>query len=106
MGDSKFTAYADYLACKDHLTSANFSGKFNIADLKTIFEVKQYYRLRHIDNIEKYHKYINTLIKRLETNKSNSFIKRCENLTPEELKELEFKFDVFFRVKNKLKETA
>jgi hypothetical protein len=102
MLSSKFTAMDVYLACKNHLGSVKHSNGINIIDLKTIFQVKQYYRVRHMRNIEKYHKYINTLIKRIETNKSNSFLKRCQDLTPEDLKELEFKFDVFFRVKNKL----
>lgn len=106
MSSKKFTALGVYLSCKNHLKNSDNEDTLNILDLKTIFEVKQYYRLRHIRNIEIYHKYINTLIKRIETNKSNSFLKKCQDLTPQELKELEFKFNTFFKVKEKLRNSV
>ena len=74
-----------------------------IIDLVTLERVKRYYRIKHIAHQEKTRSVINSLYHKLSLYRKNDFVKKCVTLSDKDIAELEFKFDAFFKVKQKLK---
>lgn len=66
-------------------------------------EIKQYYSIRNAVLSSKYRSVINNLTKKLSLYRRNSFFDKVLELPPEDIKELEERFDVFFKVKAKLR---
>jgi hypothetical protein len=76
----------------------------DIRDIKSVEGVKKYYRIKFLRHIEKSHKLINKYRRKLNKIERHTFISKVLELDEIELKELEYKFDVFFKVKKHLKQ--
>lgn len=90
-------------ACLKQLEFYLLPGNEDIEMLKTEKEIKQHYLIRSAKLSEKYRSVINKLSYKLQNYRKNPLMDRIAELSEEDSLELEERFDVFFRVKNKLK---
>lgn len=61
----------------------------------------QYYRIRHIETVEKQHRVINNYREKLKRLSDSNLIYQISKLSDEDFKEFEFKFTTFLKVKEK-----
>lgn len=94
-----------YKRCIHHLEKLDLGLDLKNTSLDS-YNIKEYYRIKHITLVEKSHKIINKYRDKLTKIQTNPFLKRVSNLTDEQLQEMEFKFDTFLRVKEKLNKTV
>lgn len=101
---SKFLYSHIYEYCVEYIDSflENTNNKNAIKNLNSKEAIKRSYEIRLANMSEKYREVINSLSYKLNTYRKNDFVKKCLELAPEDLRELEQKFDVFFRVKQSL----
>lgn len=88
-----------YKDCVDYLNAIQPEDDDKEID---ILELKEFYREKHMLLVEESQKEINKYKSKLSKLTKNSFIRRISNLSDNELEELEFKFNNFLLVKEKL----
>lgn len=101
IGQEKFSQARTYKRCIDGFTLT--TNEKTIKDILTLHELKEHYKLKYLKHLEKSHLVINNLRAKIDKVTGNRFIARCADLTEDEIAELEFKFDNFFRVKEHLR---
>ena len=99
LGNEAYVDAVDYL---DELISGNVK-QSDMGKLTSATDIRRAYSIKHERLSLKYRSTINKLYYKLSLYRKNDFIKKVLELPEKDLIELEEKFDVFFKVKAKLK---
>lgn len=100
---ASFEGYDTYIKALDNISKIIGSIK-GVDDLINEYDIKMYYRLKHLRIIEKSHSIISNMQRKIDLLTKNALVKRIQTLNAAELYELEDRLDVFFKVKAKLRQ--
>ena len=103
-GSNDFVGNKIYFKCIHRISGLDNEVIFD--EILKADELKNIYRIKHIKLSEKYREVINKLNIKLRNYRKSDLIDRISNLNDEDLKDLEFKVDVFLKVKESLKKSA
>jgi len=92
-----------YVKCLTELYKLNVDIE-NVDNIIREYDVKMYYRIQHIKLTEKAHSVISNMQRKIDLLTSNNLVKKLLTLEAQELKEAEERLEVFFKVKEKLRE--
>lgn len=100
---TKFEGYATYMKSLSNISKivGNVKGA---DDLVNEYDIKMYYKLKHIRIVEKSHSVISNMQRKIDLLTKNALVKKIQTLNAAELYELEDRLDVFFKVKAKLRQ--
>jgi len=96
-----FAANRTFNLCVDSLRK-NTDEK-TLEELYSVYEVKQHFKFKHKKLVEKSHRVINKMRRKLDLLSSHRFVKKVLELSDEELDELEFRFNNYFLVKEQMR---